>query len=166
MATRTCTICCDENVKLFQCRNSKCQYLQCRNCIEKYIRNTPNIVDDIPINFVPCLNCRQIVDLSGSKLCKFDISSIRETINQVKMNLLEKRIRQECEKEMDEKLQELTRKRQRIDTEDGGGDDNSDVEVARLFPIFEKLLYMRSPCCDQPYTADGCEAILCDQCNS
>lgn len=104
------------------------------------------------------------MDLSGSKLCKYDISSIRETINQVKMNLLEKRIRQDCEREMDSKLQELSRKRQKTDDDDNEG--NSEVEVTRLFPLFEKLLYVRSPCCDQPYTADGCEAILCDQCNS
>jgi hypothetical protein len=122
------------------------------------------IVNDIPINFVPCLNCREMVDLSGSKLCKYDISSIRETINEVKMKLVEKRIRQECAQEMENRLQELSRKRQK--TEYNDDDDDSEVEVARLFPLFEKLLYMRSPCCGLPYTSDGCEAILCDQCNS
>jgi hypothetical protein len=162
--SRMCTVCCEEDVKLFQCRNSKCRYLQCRSCIEHYIRNTPTIVNDIPVNFVPCLNCREIVDLSGCKLNKYDISSIRETINQVKFNLLEKRIRQECEKEMDTKLHELSRKRQKTDVEDDT--INTEIEVTRLFPLFEKLLYMRSPCCDLPYTSDGCEAILCDQCDS
>jgi hypothetical protein len=156
-----CSVCCNDDVKLYECRNKKCKYQQCRTCIETYIRNTPTIVNDIPVNFVPCLNCREIVDLSGSKLCKYDISSIRETINEVKLNLLEKRIRQECEKEMDTRLQQLSQKRQKTDD-----DDDSEIEVARLFPLFEKLLYMRSPCCDLPYTSDGCEAILCDQCDS
>lgn len=105
-----------------------------------------------------------MVDLSGSKLCKYDISSIRETINEVKMNLLEKRIRQQCEKEMENRLLELSRKRQKMDNDDDA--DDSEIEVARLLPLFEKLLYMRSPCCDLPYTSDGCEAILCDQCDS
>lgn len=163
MTSRTCSVCCDDDVKVYQCRNIKCKYQQCRKCIETYIRNTPTIVNSIPVNFVQCLNCREIVDLSGSKLCKFDISSIRETINEVKMNLLEKRIRQECEKEMDTRLMELSRKRQKIDNDET---NNTEVEVARLYPMFEKLLYMRSPCCDMPFTSDGCEAITCEQCHS
>ena len=121
-------------------------------------------MDEIPVNYVPCLNCRTIVDLSGSKLCKYDISSIRETINQVKMNLLEKRIRQECETEMEKKLDEYNKKRKKTNHHEE--EDDNDAEVSRLFSIFEKLLYMISPCCKMGYTSDGCQAILCDHCNS
>lgn len=154
-----CQICDNDCSTYFACK--LCKYLQCRSCIEMYIKNNPAIVYDIPTNYVRCLSCLSYVNLSGCKLNKYDVSSIRETINQVKFILMEKKIRQECEMEMNEKIKQLGAATAAAAAEK----PENNAEVMRLFTEFENLLYMKRPCCKLAYTSDGCQAIFCDECN-
>ena len=151
-----CGICGDDSSHMFVCKS--CKYLQCRECLETYIKKTPEIVHEIPLNFVRCLSCLKYVSLSGCHLSKYSVSSIRETINQVKFILMEKKIRKECETEMHDKIRELGK-------ETAGSEVGDNIEVTRLFTEFENLLYMKRPCCKLAYVSDGCQAILCDNCN-
>jgi len=74
---------------------------------------------------------------------------------------MEKKIRQECEMEMNEKIKQLG-----AATAAAAADKpENNAEVMRLFTEFENLLYMKRPCCKLAYVSDGCQAIFCDECN-
>ena len=127
----------------------------------------------LSLNHIKCLQCFKEISLSGSRLTKLDVSSICATKFNVEKTMLERKIRQEQDEILQQKINELSisrkRKRNTIDDDEEDDEDEKDMyvkqEVARRLPYFEKFLLLRTPCCDQVFISDGCQAIPCTNCN-
>ena len=143
----------------------------------------------MPINCISCIACKKPVSLKGP-LSKVDVSTIAFEINKIRNEIIEKRKEEEFEQRLQDvkdehnrQLSQLSAKRRKLKHNNKKEDDEEeeefdpdaeekmkdmlvDAEVEKLFPRFEKMLYLLTPCCHQVFDADGCQAIECSKCKT
>ena len=69
--------------RIYECKS--CHHLQCSECIMKHMTEMKgDIIENLPINFIQCKECLDIVSLSGSHLNSYDISFIGDVKGQIR----------------------------------------------------------------------------------
>ena len=125
-------------------------------------------IEAIPSNFIKCLKCKNNVILSGSQLTKSEVSLIADEKHLICNKKREEelnRTRHEVN-ELRKQLEESNKRRRINETDEERKDMLINTEVAKIFPRFEKLLLLVTPCCNAVFQADGCQAIHCDPCGA
>lgn len=125
-------------------------------------------IEAIPSNFVKCLKCKEIVILSGSQLTKSEVSLIADEKHSISNKKREEELNKTRHEvnELRKQLEESNKRRRMNGTEEERKELLINTEVANIFPRFEKLLLLVTPCCNTVFQADGCQAIHCDPCGA